>query len=375
VSSPALVNLLWCVPGQVGGSEEYLTRILAGLADDPHGFDLTVAAPHGLAEAHPGIGAALRWRVGPVDGSSRPRRVLAERTWLPRLVRELRPRLVHHAGGTAPRTAAPVVLTIHDLQYLTYPEHFSQQKLAWLKAVVPRSARHAAVVSVPSEYVRGTVVDAFGIDAERVVVVPHGIEVGHRADSGTPEHLVRSRYGLPGPFVVFPAITHPHKDHLTLLRAVARLVPEEPELRVVLLGGSGAAASAVSDEIEALGLEVAVVRPGRVPAADRDGLIAHATVLAFPSRYEGFGAPVLEAMALGTPVIAADATALPEVLAGAGVLVPPGDVDAWAGSLHRLLHDEGERRELARRGRARAAELSLVRSAAAQAHAYRLALA
>ena len=375
MSVPVLVNLLWCLPGQVGGSEEYLARTLTGFVEDAHGFDLTVVAPPGLAEAHPGIGAHLRWRVGPVDGPSRVRRVLAERTWLPRVIRQCGHRLVHHAGGSSPRTAVPVVLTIHDLQYLTYPEYFSRQKLLWLRTVVPRSARHAAVVTVPSEFVRSTVLDAFDLAPDRVLVVPHGIRSGEREWSATPEHLLRPRYGLPGPYVVFPAITHPHKDHVTLLQAFAPLTNARPDLRLVLLGGRGSAADEVTRSVGELGIGSRVVRPGRVPDEDRNGLIAHATVLAFPSRYEGFGAPVLEAMALGTPVVAADATAVPEVLAGAGVLVPPGDVASWTHELARLLDDVEEQRRLVRLGRHRAAELTLGRSAAAQAEAYRRALA
>lgn len=374
MTTPVLVNLLWCLPGQVGGSEEYLTRILAGFADDPHGFDLGVVAPPGLAEAHPGVAGRLRWRVGPVEGASRPRRVLAERTWLPRQVRGGAARLVHHGGGTAPPTPVPVVLTVHDLQYLAYPQYFSRQKLLWLRTVVPRSVARAAVVSVPSEFVRGTVVEAFGVDPDGVVVVPHGVEPVP-GTAVVPEEEIRRRYGLLGPYVVYPAITHPHKDHVTLLGAAARLAPAHPDLSVVLLGGAGSAHEAVARAVEELGLAGRVVRPGRVTAEDRDALVAHATVLAFPSRYEGFGAPVLEAMALGTPVVAADATALPEVTGGAAVLVAPGDVEAWAEAIHSLLGDGTERARRVQAGRDRASELTVGRSATAQARAYRLALA
>jgi glycosyltransferase involved in cell wall biosynthesis len=373
VNIPVAVNLLWCLPGQVGGSEEYLTRILAGLADDGHGFEVTVHAPAGLAEAHPGVAGRLRWTVGPLTGSSRPRRVLAERTWLAREVRRAGSRIVHHGGGTAPASAVPVVLTVHDLQYLTYPEHFSRQKLLWLRTVVPRSVRHAAAVSVPSEYVRSTVLEAFGGAAERVVVVPHGHDPAE-ARGATPEPEIRHRYGLAGRYIVYPAITHPHKDHVTLVHAVARLRSSHPDLRLVLLGGRGAADAEVAAAVRDLGLGDRVLRPGRVAGADRDGLVAAATVLAFPSRYEGFGAPVLEAMSLGTPVVAAATTALPEVVGDAGRLVPPGQVDAWAAALGQLLDDPAEQARLVRLGRQRAAGMGLDRSAAAQAHAYRLAL-
>src|SRR5262249_25509282 len=145
------------------------------------------------------------------------------------------------------------------------------------------------------------------------------------------------------------------------------------DVRLVLLGGSGAAAATVSGEIERLGLGDQVVRPGRVPDAERDAWYVTATVLAFPSLYEGFGAPVLEAMAAGCPVVPAGATALREVAAGGATLVDPVDVEAWTAALARLLDDGAERARLAAAGRTRAAQLTAARSAQALLGAYRLA--
>jgi len=147
-----------------------------------------------------------------------------------------------------------------------------------------------------------------------------------------------------------------------------------PGLGAVLLGGVGRAEAEVVAEIGRLGLGDRVVRPGRVSDADRDGCYGAAVALAFPSRYEGFGAPVLEAMALGCPVLAADATALPEVVGDGGLLLPIGDVDAWAAALARVAGDPGERAALAAAGRARAAGFTAVQSARALVSAYRSVL-
>src|SRR5690606_16446465 len=146
-----------------------------------------------------------------------------------------------------------------------------------------------------------------------------------------------------GPYVVHPAITYPHKNHLVLLEAVSRV----PGLHAVLTGGPAGNEEAVTRRAAAPDLAGRVHRLGRVPRADLDALLAGAVALAFPSRYEGFGVPVLEAMALGCPVAAADATALPEVVGDAGLLVGPDDVAGWAEALGRLSGDAGERRRLA----------------------------
>ena len=168
--------------------------------------------------------------------------------------------------------------------------------------------------------------------AERVVVVPHGVEPALRGGEPghgavTAEADLRRRYALgDGPVLVYPAVTHPHKNHRFLLDLL-RERWTDPDLRLVLIGGVGDAEAAVTGCAD-----LRVCRLGRVPAADRNGLIAMAEALVFPSRYEGFGAPLIEAMALGTPVVAAATTAIPEVVGDAG-LVLPLELDAWAGAL------------------------------------------
>ena len=133
---------------------------------------------------------------------------------------------------------------------------------------------------------------------------------------------------------MYPALTHPHKQHRFLLDLLAGPW-SDPDLALVLLGGRGLAEDEVAATIAALELGPRVIRPGRVPEADRDGLIAGAEALVFPSEYEGFGAPVLEAMALGTPVICSDRAALPEI-AGDAALVRPLELDAWKGALDEI---------------------------------------
>lgn len=362
------VNLLWCVPGQVGGSEQYLVRQLIGLASQPPAFVPTLYCLPELVDAHPELAELYRMVSAGITGDQRPRRVLAEHTWLRRQTRGAD--LVHHGGGTAPLVGPrPIVLTIHDLQHLSHPEYVPPLKRQYLDVMIPRSVRRATVVTVPSAYVKSTVVDAYSVDPERVVVVPHGVEPALGVTART-EFDLRRDYGLgPGPVLVFPAITHPHKGHRFLLRVMARHWPD-PDLRLVLLGGEGRSEADVRADIDALGLADRVVRPGRVPDADRDGLIAMATALVFPSEYEGFGAPVVEAMALGTPVVCSDQPALVEVVGDAGITLPL-DEEAWATALDQVASRAATLRAA---GRRRAADFTAERSGQALAAAYRLAV-
>jgi alpha-1,3-rhamnosyl/mannosyltransferase len=366
------VNLLWCKPGEVGGSEEYLVRQLAGLGGLDSDVALTLCCTTAFARAHPELTERFAVRSPPGLGGRRSARIIAEHTWLVRRTAGFD--VVHHGGGTAPLLGKrPILLTVHDLQYLQFPQYFSPLRLRYLRWMMPRSVARASVVATPSEFVRGTVIDAFGADPARVVVVPHGVrsapmEHGVRSDDVTSVEQgdVARRYGLgDGPYVVYPAMTHPHKNHRLLLEVMARHWTD-PTLRLVLLGGAGAAEAEVDRAIVDLGLGDRVIRPGRVPAADRDALIGGATALVFPSRYEGFGAPLIEAMALGTPVICGDHPALREV-AGSAAIVLPDDVDAWSGAL-----DEVRRRraQLIAAGRERLTHYTLEASGAALLDAY-----
>ena len=361
-----LVNMLWCVPGGVGGSEEYLVRQVLGLAEQPGPrWQVTVAAARGLTGAHPEMAAVAHMVEPAFESHGRARRIVGEATWLRTHTGDVD--LVHHGGGTAPLLAhRPYVLTIHDLQFLTYPQYFSRLKRAYLGAVIPGSARRASVVAVPSEYVRDSVVRHCSIAPERVMVVPHGIEPVLAADV-TPEDEIRERYALgDGPVVVYPAVTHPHKRHDFLI-GMMRSNWSDPDLRLVLTGGRGLAHDEVSAAVAG---DPRIRHLGRVSAADRNGLLAMATALAFPSQYEGFGAPLIEAMTLGCPVVCGDATCMPDIVGDAG-LVRPLDRSAWADVLDDVVR---RRSELVTAGHRRAADFTSAASGAALVRAYDRAL-
>lgn len=372
------VNLLWLVPGVVGGSEEYTTRLLRGLATEPPGdLRLTLFALAPFAEAHPDLVAAYPTVTCRIDGHRKGERIAYEASWLAREARRRNVDLLHHAGGVVPPgpgiARIPAALTIHDLQPLVMPENFAAAKRRWLATMLPRSARRAAIVLTPSEPTGAQVVSRLGVDRAKVRTVPHGIEPPRPV---APEQIaeVRQRYRLADQVVLYPAITYPHKDHLTLVRAFTRLARSRPDLTLVLTGGAGPAEAAVVEAIRASGVGHQVRRTGRVPVDDLRALYAAASVVAVPSRFEGFGAPALEAMAAGVPVVVSDATALPWVVGDAGLKVAPGDVARWCTALARILDEPSVAQTLAAAGRVRARSFGWDRAARSLAAGYRAAL-
>jgi alpha-1,3-rhamnosyl/mannosyltransferase len=259
------------------------------------------------------------------------------------------------------------VLTIHDLQYRTYPEYFTPGKRRYLDAMIPRSARRAAMITVPSAYVRRSVIDELSVDPDDVVVVPHGYEPELLVER-TPADELRFRYGLgDGPVLVYPAMAAPHKNHEFLVDLLGTAW-RDPDLRLVLIGGRGLSSEALDARIAGSPAHVRdrIVRPGRVPDADKNGLIAMADALVFPSRYEGFGAPLIEAMALGAPVLCSNATCLPDVVGDAGV-VKPLVPEAWEAGLAEV---RARREQLVEAGRRRVEAFTSRRSGEALLDAY-----
>jgi alpha-1,3-rhamnosyl/mannosyltransferase len=362
------VNMLWCVPGRVGGSEEYFVRQLAGLNEIAAPFDVTVFAPLGFSAAHPEIAQSFQVVESNHSCVRREVRVFTENTWLAKHTSGFD--LVHHGGGTIPsRGNNKTLLTIHDAQYLTYPEYFGAIKLAYLRNRVPSALRRATAVATPSEYVRKTLIDSFGVPAEKISVVRHGVQP-HIGQDATSEVELRTKFGLGSSQILFmPAITHPHKNHEFVLRMLGSAW-KDASIKLVMAGGSGLGEARVNEVISELGLSDRALRIGRVNAADRDGLIKMSVALVFPSKYEGFGAPALEAMALGTPVIASNCASLPEVI-GDGGLVLPLEEAAWASALTEV---HARRDELVRRGHARAALFTAASSAQDLCRAYENAL-
>ncbi len=379
-----LVNLTWLVPGVVGGSEESTTAALRAIAaDSPADIEIHLAVLRPFLDAHPDLVQAFTHHVLDVDGRNKIRRVIAEQSWLARVCKKIDAQLVHHAGGVVPlRHPGRVVLTIHDLQPLDLAQNFSTTKRLYLRAMLGRSAAAAEVICVPSEFTSGRVVELLGVEQDRVRIVPWCVSssaarVGSGSTSGATNSTspTLSHLGDECQYFLYPAVTYAHKNHLMLIEAFARLLPNNPKLRLVLTGAAGPLEPQVQQRIAQLGLSESILRTARVPAAELEALFAHAVAVVVPSLYEGFGLPALEAMSRGCLVLGANQGSLPEVLRSED-LVDPQDLTTWAEAMQAVLVlTDSERAERIAAGISRAATFTPHRTASALCDSYRAALA
>ena len=373
--------LLTLFPGRVGGAETYVQGLLGEYAS---GADEVVV----LANRHvmSDYAALERGRVRlhhvpsyrPGDGDLTRALAMARAALRPRAAARAAPAgldLVHYAVTVPiPATAGPRVVTLHDVQHHDLPRLFSRAERAYRRWAYDGSARRADVVVTASDYSKRRIVERLGIAPERVEAVHFGIDhdrFGPDPDPGDAGAL--AGFDLPPRFAFYPANLWPHKNHERLLEALALL--DDRELGLVLTGQPYGRLERLRGRARELGVEHRVRHLGHVPQGVLPALYRRATALVFPSLYEGFGAPPLEAMACGCPVAASDRASIPEVCGTAALLFDPDSGESIAEAIAGATAGEEARERLRGAGLERARAFTWRASAARHAQIYARATA
>jgi len=353
------------VPAKLTGAGVYAARMLAALAlRGEVGLEVFVAPGSAPALAAPG----LELRPVRAAGLGRPARIAWTHLAAGRAARGVGADLLHGVHYELPRRARlPQVVTVHDLTLLTHPEWHEPSKVRFFGWAMRRAVAVADRVLCVSGTTARDLAVQLEVDPARIDVTPLGTDL--RPASGQAVAALRERLGVDRPYLLGLGTLEPRKDLPALVRAFAALAGELPHT-LVLAGLAGWGAGAVAEAVAGSGVRDRILLAGYVPEADKAALFTAADLFVYPSRYEGFGLPVLEAMACGTPVVTTTGGALPEVAGDAALLVEPGDAEAVAVAVGKLVGDPGERAALVQRGLVRAAGFTWNRCAALTAAAY-----
>jgi glycosyltransferase involved in cell wall biosynthesis len=271
--------------------------------------------------------------------------------------------LLHFATPQAYLTEVPSLYQPHDLLHRHFPAQFSPVHARYRDYAYRVFSKQGSVVAAMTQFGRDDLVNAYGLEPERVAVVPWAPVIGKDMESRGHSPTPSAVPNLPSRYLLYPAQTWPHKNHLLLLEALAALRDRRVTVPLVCTGRQTQHFEAIRDRIVRLRLAGQVWFTGYVDAAELAAIFARARALVFPSLFEGWGLPVVEAFAQGIPVACSNASALPEVASGAALLFDPGDIGAIGDAILRIWQDDELRDDLRRRGQARAGELSWERTA------------
>jgi glycosyltransferase involved in cell wall biosynthesis len=255
------------------------------------------------------------------------------------------------------------VFTLHELIFLFYPEAHKPLNRWFLTLMMPRFLRAADAVIAASECTKRDAIRFYGIPEEKITVIYEGVNPRFRPADPEAIAAVRARYSLPERFILYVGTIEPRKNLTALLEAYAIIQARNTQHAILFVGKRGWLYEGFFRRLRELGLEDRVIFTGYVPDEDLPAIYSAADLFVFPSLYEGFGLPVLEAMACGTPVVCSNTSSLPEVAGDAAILVDPTDVRALAAAMERALTDEHLRAEIRARGLGRAGHFTWEKAA------------
>jgi glycosyltransferase involved in cell wall biosynthesis len=360
------------IDGQPSGVGNYTLHLLTHLlaANSGHEY-LTLSNRPGCPEP------LLPYAAAPASRPFPRSRMFWMQCVLPGALRALRPHLCHYTNSIGPLwSPCPYVVTIHDMTLSLLPGYHPWRKQLLVRPIVALVARRARQIITVSEHARQDVIRVLRVPAERVSVTLEAAASCFAPASAEERERVRAAHGIEGPYVLYVGTLEPRKNLPRLVRAwhALRRAGKIPH-RLVMVGARGWQDGPIFETVRALGCEDAITFTGYVPQADLPAIYSAADAFVFPSLSEGFGLPVVEAMACGTPVLISSAPALMEVAGGAALEVDAGSHRSICDGLERLLTDDALRAALRERGLARAAALSWEQTARQTLQVYRAALA
>ncbi len=350
------INALYLLPGKVGGSETYIRNLVKWLGKIDRSNEYFIFINRESVGIFEALAPGARVITCPIRATIRPLRIIWEQIVLPFQVRHYRIDILLSAGLTAPFFCPSTsVLVLYDLQHVNQPQNFSWPYLFFLKSIIYWSVKSADSVIAISHHVKHDIMRFYHIPAGRIAVCY--LAVDHDAfyppgdrDTASP----RPKYHLPDRYILYSAALLPHKNHDRLLRAFKEIKKEMPEMKLIFTGAWEHGHDKALNTISSLGLQQDVLMLGWLPFEDIPSLYRGAEIFVFPSLHEGFGLPILEAMASGVPVICSRMEPLTEVAGNAALFVDPYDYKDIARGMLSLLKDKSLRIELIEKGQLRA---------------------
>jgi glycosyltransferase involved in cell wall biosynthesis len=360
--------------GQAGyrkaGIHTYLYHLLGQLPAAAPTWQWTALVGDGTPPADPRLGV----RRSRLNTASPLRRILWEQAAQPFQLGAFD--LVHELAFVAPLIMPrPFVVTVYDLTFIRYPERLPASRRLYLRLMTQLSCRRARRVIAISQSTADDLVTLLGVPRQKIDLAVPGIDPRYRPLPAEEVAAWREQRGLPSRFLLCVGTLEPRKNLATLLRACAALpLSERTAVHLVLAGGRGWMVEEIDALISSLDLGATVHRPGFVSDEDLAWWYNAAEAFVYPSVFEGWGMPITEAMACGTPVIVSDVSSLPEAAGDTGLRLPPHDIAAWTAALGRAIADAGWRRDAGRRALERAAGFTWAQTAAQTVESYKKAL-